>query len=402
MYLKRIELTHIRGLDDINVDLTSADGSLRLHTVLIGKNGTCKTTFLRSIAIGLADSKDASGLLAEDIGTVLAEDADQATIKLTIGDGLVLTTKVGRDDGQDVLVEKSKANEQLDQLMVVGYGINRLLGGNGDFRSYRLIDSVYNLFVYDSPLIGTELALRRLRDFVETRSYQAILGQIKDALGLDRAVTIHLNKGGGVTFSGPAIGKSIPLAGLSDGYKETLGWILDLYSWAMRATSIDENGVVSGILLLDEIEQHLYPGLQTDLLGKLRQLFPKLQIVTSTHSPMIALGVNSPAELIVFRRTDNGKISARPTAKPLSGYSVEDMVVDPEIFESQAYGPETSAKLSAYQQLVKKKVEDRDEQESEELRTLSAELIKQQLPIANQSDEMRMLKDLLKKHELDK
>ena len=40
----------------------------RMRTIVIGANGTGKTTLLRSIALGLADAKDSSGLLAEPSG----------------------------------------------------------------------------------------------------------------------------------------------------------------------------------------------------------------------------------------------------------------------------------------------------------------------------------------------
>jgi len=401
LYIREITLTRIRGFQEITVDLGDPS-ECRLHTILIGKNGTCKTSFLRALAIGLADSKDASGLLAEDNGSLIAEDQEDCSIEIKLSDGTELTTTLGLDDGQDVLLDKSEEAENLDELLVVAYGINRLIGGDSEYRAYRLIDSTYNLFVDDSPLIGTELALRRLRDFVNEANYESIMNKIKDALGLDSTVAINLNKGGGVTFSGPGIGQAIPLASLSDGYKETLGWMLDFYSWGMRAKAIDEEGVVKGILLIDEIEQHLYPGLQTELLSKLRELFPKVQIVATTHSPMIALGAHNESELVVFKMEKNGHVVTKSSGKPLSGYSIEDILVDPNIFESQPYGPETSKRLSEYQKLVRKKVSERNDSENEQIRNLSSELMKQQLPEVKQSDEMQMLQRMLKKHELDK
>jgi len=401
LYIREVTLKRVRGFRDITVDF--GDPSMdRLHTILIGKNGTCKTSFLRALSIGLADNKDASGLLAEDNGSLVAEDENDCSIEVALSNGTVLTTTLGLDDGQDVLLDKSVEAENLDQLLVVSYGINRLVGGDSEFRSYRLIDSTYNLFVDDSPLIGTELALRRLQDFVSEANYESIMTKIKDALGLDQAVAINLNKGGGVTASGPGIGQSIPLASLSDGYKETLGWMLDFYSWGMRANAIDEEGVIEGILLIDEIEQHLYPGLQTELLSKLRELFPKVQIIATTHSPMIALGAQHESELVVFKREENGHVVTKPSGKPLAGYSIEDILVDPDIFESQPYGPETSKQLAEYQLLVRKKVSERDDSENEKIRRLSSELMKQQLPEVKQSDEMQMLQRMLKKHELDK
>ena len=63
VHIKRIELTDIRGLKQLDLDLVSPD-SLRQKSVIIGRNGTGKTTILRSLAIALSPQSDASALLA--------------------------------------------------------------------------------------------------------------------------------------------------------------------------------------------------------------------------------------------------------------------------------------------------------------------------------------------------
>ncbi len=42
-----------------------------------------------------------------------------------------------------------------------------------------------------------------------------------------------------------------------------------------------------GLLLIDEIENHLHPRWQKSILGIIRSLFPNLQIILTTHSPFI-------------------------------------------------------------------------------------------------------------------
>lgn len=400
--IKKIQLKRIRAFKDLVVNFVDEDDSeCRLQTVLIGKNGTCKTTFLRAIAIGLADSKDASGLLAEPTGTLVAEGEEDAHIQITLSDDTVLETRIGLDDGQDVLLSKSPENEELDKLLVVGYGIGRLNEGPDQFRTYRLVDSVYSLFQYESTLISTELALRRLQDFLASDKYPQTMRQMKAALGLHEDVILNVEKGGGVTVSGTGVGAAIPIEGWADGYRKTLNWILDFYSWAMRAKAVDEAGLIQGILLIDELEQHLFPALQSTLLPKLRELFPNVQIIATTHSPMIALGAKNAEDLVVFKR-ENGQVTQKQSGRELSGYSVEDILVDPDIFGSTAYGPETSEQLHKYQELIRKPVEARTGTETESLRTISSELMKQQLPEVKNSEELKMLNDLLKKHKLDK
>lgn len=43
----------------------------------------------------------------------------------------------------------------------------------------------------------------------------------------------------------------------------------------------------SGIVLIDEIELHLHPQWQQDIIENLRSLFPNIQFIITTHSPIV-------------------------------------------------------------------------------------------------------------------
>lgn len=49
---------------------------------------------------------------------------------------------------------------------------------------------------------------------------------------------------------------------------------------------------ITGIVVIDEIELHLHSNLQRDVLPELIALFPKVQFVISTHSPLFLLGMD--------------------------------------------------------------------------------------------------------------
>ena len=134
--------------------------------------------------------------------------------------------------------------------------------------------------------------------FIDLKSQYAVIKDkveagIKRVLGLIPEDEIHLPKGGGVEVSGPTVGKRVRLEGWADGYRLTLAWLLDLYGWAMRADRVQPNGGIEGILLIDEIEQHLHPSMQTRILPRLGKILPDLQIIATTHSPLIALSVGT-------------------------------------------------------------------------------------------------------------
>lgn len=48
---------------------------------------------------------------------------------------------------------------------------------------------------------------------------------------------------------------------------------------------------ISGVVVVDEIELHLHSILQREVLPKLIALFPKIQFIITTHSPLFLLGM---------------------------------------------------------------------------------------------------------------
>src|SRR6185295_11194231 len=172
-----------------------------------------------------------------------------------------------------------------------------------------------------------------------TQIYDRALLGLKRALGLAEKDEIAPRPGGGVVVSGPTVGGTIPLETWADGYRLTFSWMLDLYAWAMQAGTIDEEGHVRGILLIDEIEQHLHPSMQAEILPRLSELFPKMQIFATTHSPLVALDAK-PEELVVLKR-EGDQVVAVEDVPDFAGYSVEDMLADPRIFDSEVFGSET-------------------------------------------------------------
>lgn len=48
---------------------------------------------------------------------------------------------------------------------------------------------------------------------------------------------------------------------------------------------------IEGLVIIDEIEAHLHADLQFEVLPRLLKLFPKVQFIISTHSPLFSLGM---------------------------------------------------------------------------------------------------------------
>lgn len=62
MYLRKLRIQNVKRLRDFTLDFTNPDGTPRMWTVLIGENGTAKTTILQCIAMLAAGEKGANQL----------------------------------------------------------------------------------------------------------------------------------------------------------------------------------------------------------------------------------------------------------------------------------------------------------------------------------------------------
>ena len=73
-----------------------------------------------------------------------------------------------------------------------------------------------------------------------------------------------------------------------------------------------------GIVLIDEIDLHLHPKWQSKILPKLMDLFPKVQFIITTHSPIVLQGVNG-----IIYRLNAGNLTKIP---PLGGWKIEQIL----------------------------------------------------------------------------
>ena len=96
---------------------------------------------------------------------------------------------------------------------------------------------------------------------------------------------------------------------LSDGYHVFISLVADIARRAVMLNEIDGADAparVEGVVLIDELDLHLHPRWQRVALPRLREAFPRLQLIVSTHSPQIL----SSAENRQVRRLVNGRLQA--------------------------------------------------------------------------------------------
>lgn len=88
----------------------------------------------------------------------------------------------------------------------------------------------------------------------------------------------------------------IPLNQLSDGYKGMISLVADIaYRMAtlnpQLGTEVLSKG--DGVVLIDEVDLHLHPAWQQKVIDNLMNIFPKVQFIVSTHAPAIISSVKT-------------------------------------------------------------------------------------------------------------
>ena len=105
-------------------------------------------------------------------------------------------------------------------------------------------------------------------------------------------------------------GHLAPWSELSDGYHVFIALVADIARRAVMLNEFDGAAAparVEGVVLIDELDLHLHPRWQRVALPRLRDAFPRLQFIISTHSPQVL----SSAENRQARRLVDGAIQDR-------------------------------------------------------------------------------------------
>ncbi|MDF2885155.1 MAG: ATPase [Clostridiaceae bacterium] len=140
------------------------------------------------------------------------------------------------------------------------------------------------------------LDYKRLKD--SSGKYDQILNQVINALNVlyNPYGFKKITENGDVIFD--IKGEDISIDKLSDGFKSLfiiLGEIL--YRFSSEDGSSENFLKMEAVILIDEIDCHLHPKWQLNILPSLKKLLPNCQFIVTTHSPFIIQSVQ-PYEII--------------------------------------------------------------------------------------------------------
>ena len=291
--------------------------------LVLGENGAGKTTLLQCLALGFVDQALRDAVLAnmQPGAGLVRRGSEAATVEVVSSIGSWAFSVVAGSKK-----EASQGESSRQAVFVVGYGSRRgsAVGGPAREVSFAAADDIASLFDEHAGLIHAETWLRQQRlasneSEPAGRFYHSLIATLCALL----PEVEDLEVSGEAVLARFESGIRVNLRALSDGYLTMLGWVLDMVArWAHMARqqwpeSLDGAfaGRMTGVVLVDEIDLHLHPRWQRDVVAHLRRAFPRISFIVTTHSPLTVLGARE-GEVHVLARTPGDE---RPTVRRFDG-----------------------------------------------------------------------------------
>jgi len=225
---------------------------------IVGENGDGKTLLLQAIAVGL---------------------------KGTVEDGL----KEFRIREKEFDIEIENGEDIENNFFAYGSSRNNSCQLNEDVTGYlSLFNGEYDLKSPTKWLQYLDYSEQKENDNVIT------VAEAKKLLNhlLNSEIEIDISPNG-VTFTEK--GSKVSFNQLSAGYKGVITIICDLIARLSEKQQVEQIADFQGVVLIDEVELHLHPKWQYGFMNKLREIFPLIQFIVTTHSPTVLLGAGMEA-----------------------------------------------------------------------------------------------------------
>ena len=323
--------------------------------MLLGENATGKSSVLQALAISLMSEaqRQAISLVRRDFQTRESHDWDTA---IAINPGVTVDLAGGGSSRWEWVSDDRFVRGGVAPPQVWGYGAHRRVA-----ESASELSSIGSIFNADVALPDPSKWLSTIDD----HRFNAAARALRIVLDLQRDDEIFRDLTGRVMVK--AHGRIAPLAQLSDGYRSLLAMIVDIMRSVMRTRSDLE--YASGIVLIDEIEVHLHPRWKMRVVPALREAFPGLQFILTTHDPLCLRGMGKD-EVKVIYRDSTGEVRLVEDLPDVSRLRVDQLLTSDLFGLNSATDPEM-------------------DRVTEELALLSA------IPLERMTDNQRARRDVL-------
>lgn len=205
------------------------------------------------------------------------------------------------------------------------FGYAYCLDGNSNYKSvYRWItDALWAELTAQQVALAKDVASKQLQairnalgTLLEREGY---LNRLHFNAYFKELAIVQVNTDG----TGEQNGISVPISALSDGVRAIFSMVVDIaFRCAKLNPQLGESACAQtpGIVLIDEIDQHLHPAWQQTVLDTLQTAFPLLQFIVTTHSPQVISSVPKGCVRVI----ENGEVV--PFDTPTQGVEIGDIL----------------------------------------------------------------------------
>lgn len=163
--------------------------------------------------------------------------------------------------------------------------------------------------------------------------------------------------------------RELRLEQFSDGYKIIIAMVADIASRMAEANPDMENPLdTPGIVLIDEVDLHLHPRWQQQILRQLTMTFKNVQFVVSTHSPIVLLGA---LDIVQIVKLDGQNIDSC-ILRDYSSFDVNQLLLSQLFGLDNVLAPETAKMMKRREELLLKNI--MTVEEKKELQTLERQV----------------------------
>jgi 5-methylcytosine-specific restriction endonuclease McrA len=361
--IERIEISNVKGIRELDIACARSAGGNAPWLMILGENGTGKSTVLQSIAIALGGPDYCGPLVHKSLvgpGDFVRNRCRTGKVSVTLSgfprpfeavftdDGIHFISGTG-DEAQLTVTKNGsvKVSGKKNRLPVtlLAYGATRLLPrGSAVADDDERLASIDNLFDPFFPLASPDAWLTSLNDEV----FGKVALALSDLLCLPEDARFHIELGKvRVTIHGA----KLALSQLSDGYQGVVALTIDILKTALSLWPRAEDA--EGVVLLDEIGSHLHPRWQMRIVKSLRRALPGLQFITTTHDPLCLRGLVK-GEVCTMERTETGDVDVFGDLPDPGDFRVDQLLTSQFFGLNSTSDPDTESLFNEYYGLMAK------------------------------------------------
>jgi AAA domain, putative AbiEii toxin, Type IV TA system len=333
------------------LDLSDGQGRHAPWTIILGENGLGKTTLLTCLAATASGAQDLASHFGEWLGTRMALYRGSGNVDGNVSAVFVSSHRPRRTGVVTITSRRNHTHGSADRMVttdiaIYNYGASRRMPASKGLSGY---DQRVSIFLDD------DVALRDPQEWLLTADYNARL-RGRDRVRLEafakrvRKALIRIlpevadlriepaeEPGGSPRVEARTPDGWIPLRRLGFGYQSQIAWLVDFASrmferYPDRVDPLAEPAIV----LVDEIDLHLHPRWQRQIIGELTELCPKTQFIVTAHSPLIVQAAGSANVALLRREDDHVVIDNDPEV--LRNWRV-DQILTSELFGLESARP---------------------------------------------------------------